>query len=300
MNKSIKNIAASIHARLLDQARKDKRPFNELLHYFAMDRFLYRWSKSSHAKLFVLKGALMLRVWQASETRPTRDIDMLGKTKNDEGAVLQMINDIIATPVEADGLEFDRTSSTVERITEDADCHGLRITFKGFLGNAEIPMQIDIGFGDIVHPSAQLIELPSMLGFLPAKLLCYTRESSIAEKFEAAISLGRLNSRMKDFFDIWSLSRQFDFESTHLAEAIRLTFHQRGTDLPLNLFVFGPDFIKEKQLQWSAFRNRLKSEHLPASFEEIVNAVTNFLSPVVDQISTKKGAKRWLAPGPWK
>ena len=292
MSKVIKNIAASVHARLLDQARKDKRPFNELLQYFAMDRFLYRWSKSNHAKLFVLKGALMLRVWQASETRPTKDIDMLGRIKNDEGVILQMINDIIKTSVEGDGLEFDSTSSTVERITEDADYHGLRITFKGFLGNAEIPMQIDIGFGDVIHPSAQLIELPSMLGFSPAILLCYTRESAIAEKFEAAINLGILNSRMKDFFDIWSLSRQFDFESAQLAEAIRLTFNQRGTDLPLNSDVFGRDFIKEKQPQWTAFRNRLKSEHLPESFEQIVNAVSKFLSPVLDHITTKKQSER--------
>jgi len=123
-----------------------------------------------------------------------------------------MIQDIIITEVDSDGLEFDSEFASIERITEDADYHGLRITFKGYPGNAEIPMQIDIGFGDIVYPSAQKIDLPPMLGFPPAKLFCYSRESSIAEKFEAAISLGILNSRMKDFFDISTLSRQFDFQ----------------------------------------------------------------------------------------
>lgn len=300
MSKEIKNISASVHARLLDHSRKAKINFNDLLQFFAMDRFLYRWSKTGHANLFVLKGALMLRVWNASETRPTRDIDMLGKTKNDERVILEMINDIAQTAVEPDGLRFDHQSITIERITEDADYHGLRVIFNGFLGHAEIPMQIDIGFGDIIYPSAKSTVLPSILGFPPATLFCYSRESSIAEKLEAAISLGSFNSRMKDFFDIWTLSRQFNFESSELAEAIRLTFHQRNTALPENLALLDSDFAAEKQPQWSAFRKRIKSENVPESFEEVVGIVVQFISPVLEQGIIKGQTKKWLAPGPWR
>lgn len=202
MTKTIKNMSASVHEGLLTQAKHDKRPFNELLQYFAMDRFLHRWSKSSHAKLFVLKGALMLRVWKASEIRPTMDIDMLGKTRNDEALITAMIKDVISVEVEPDGLVFHAVSVIATKITEDADYQGLRINFLGNLGNAQIDMQVDIGFGDIVYPAAQNTEIPAMLGFPPAQLLCYSRESSIAEKFEAAVSLGDVNSRMKDFIDI--------------------------------------------------------------------------------------------------
>ncbi|MEJ0057323.1 MAG: nucleotidyl transferase AbiEii/AbiGii toxin family protein [Bacteroidota bacterium] len=209
--KLIKDLPASVHARLLNNARLDKRPFNELLQYFAMERLLYRLSKSSHAKLFVLKGAMMLRVWKASDIRPTMDIDLLGKTANEIQSIVDKVKEIIEVEVEPDGLSFDATSVAGEPITEDADYEGVRINFEGSLGNAKIPMQIDIGFGDIIYPDPTNTELPVMLDFPNATLLCYSRESSIAEKFQAMVKLGEVNSRMKDFFDIWKLSRQFDF-----------------------------------------------------------------------------------------
>jgi len=298
--KSPRNIPASVRQRLLNRAKSDRRPFNELLQYYAMERFLYRLSQSAHADRFILKGALMLRVWRSPELRPTMDIDMLGKTSNEEADIVAQIRDILTVDVETDGLAFDPDSIQAERITEDADYEGIRIRFLGALGSARINMQIDIGFGDVVYPKPEESDLPTMLNSPAPRLLCYSRESSIAEKLEAMVKLGMLNSRMKDFYDIWLLSRQFDFDGTKLAEAIRLTFEQRGTTLPAEIEAFTEPFIEAKQTQWAAFWKRLQQNHVPASFREITVSVNRFLSPIVAALSSgKPSPTNWTAPGAW-
>jgi len=199
MSKAPKNISASVKEKLLNYAKADKRPFNELLQYYAMERFLYRLSKSKYVKDFILKGALMLRVWESPEVRATMDIDLLGKMKSDEDLLKKVFIEIMGMEVDDDGLTFLPDNIQAERITEDTDYEGIRIRFQGSLGSAKIFMQIDIGFGDIIFPGPQESTLPTMLG-LPAPVLqTYTRESAIAEKFEARVSLGIANSRMKDF-----------------------------------------------------------------------------------------------------
>lgn len=220
------NIAASIRQRLLNRAKADNRPFNELLQYYAMERFLYRLSLSPYAKQFILKGALMLRIWDAPASRPTMDIDMLGKTSNEEKNIIDQIN-MVSVDVVDDGLIFDPSTVKAERITEDADYQGVRVRFTGNLETAKIHMQIDIGFGDIVYLHPKEAILPTLLDLPPPKLLSYTQESAIAEKFEAMVKLGVINSRMKDFYDIWMLSRQFNFNGAQLAEAINLTFNPK-------------------------------------------------------------------------
>jgi len=298
--KSPKNMPASVRQRLLNRARNDRRPFNELLQYYAMERFLYRLSQSVHIDRFILKGALMLRVWCSPEFRPTMDIDMLGKTSNEEAAIVAQIQDILTVDVETDGLIFDSDSIQAERITENADYEGIRIRFLGVLGTARINMQIDIGFGDVVYPAPEKSNFPTMLNFPAPRLLCYSRESSIAEKFEAMVKMGELNSRMKDFYDIWLLSRQFDFDGANLTEAIRLTFKRRGTALPAEIDAFTETFIEAKQTQWTAFRKRLQQDHVPASFREIMASVDRFLSPIVAVIfSGKPSPTNWTAPGTW-
>lgn len=295
-----KNISASVRQRLLNRAHHDDRPFNELLQYYAMERFLYRLSRSAHADRFVLKGALMLRVWRSPQFRPTMDIDMLGRTNREEALILRQIRDIMMMDVGMDGLSFDPDSLRTERITEDAEYEGIRVRFLGSLGTARINMQIDIGFGDIVHPGPEMAEMPTMLDFPAPRLLCYSRESAIAEKFEAMVSLGSLNSRMKDFYDIWLLSRQFDFNGKDLAEAVSLTFKQRGTVLPEQIEAFSQDFAEVKQTQWAAFRKRLQQEHVPVSFQEVTTALGIFLSPIAASISEEsKIPKAWTASGPW-
>ncbi len=298
--KSPRNVPASVRQRLLNRARIDKRPFNELLQYYAMERFLYRLSRSAHSDRFILKGALMLRAWRSPEFRPTMDIDMLGKTSNDETSIVAQIQDILAVEVEADGLVFHPSSIQAERITEDADYKGIRVRFRGELDSAKVSMQIDIGFGDIVYPEPEESNFPTMLDSPVPRLLCYSRESTIAEKFEAMVKLGMLNSRMKDFYDIWLLSRQFDFDGAKLAKAIRLTFEQRGTTLPSEIEAFTDSFIDDKQTQWTAFWKRLQQDHVPAAFREITSAVEEFLAPLASAIfSDNPEPTKWTAPGPW-
>ncbi len=193
-----KNIAASIRQKLKNKSQADKRPFAELLQYYAMERFLYRLTQSDHADKFILKGALMLSAWKSPEIRPTMDIDMLGITDNEIESICHQVSEIMLTDSE-DGLVFDTSTIKGERIKEDADYEGVRVRFTGILDNARVVIQIDVGFGDIIHPEAIITELPTILDSPTPKLLCYSRESAIAEKFEAMIKLGELNSRMKDF-----------------------------------------------------------------------------------------------------
>lgn len=295
-----KNIAASVRQRLLNRAKLDRRPFNELLHYYGMERFLYRLSQSSHSGRFILKGALMLRVWRSPELRPTMDIDMLGRTSNDEADIIIKIRDILAMNVIADGLTFDSDSIQVERIAEDSVYEGIRIRFPATLDSAKISIRIDIGFDDVVYPEPEEATFPTLLDFPSPRLLCYSRESSIAEKLEAMVKLGTLSSRMKDFYDIWLLSRQFDFDGGKLAEAIRLTFERRDTKLPLKMEAFTESFVDAKQTQWAAFCKRIQQDQDPTSFGQIIASLGSFLSPVIVSVfSRAQFPKKWVAPGPW-
>ena len=302
--KPIKDLAASVHQRLLDKARKAGRPFNELLQYFAIERFLYRLSQSKYSKNFVLKRALMLNVWEESSLpRPTLDIDLLGKgVSNHVDSVVLVIREVCGSRVVSDGIAFDPNTVQGTRIAEDAGYEGVRVRFSGLLGRARLSMQLDVGFGDVVIPSEEAIQYPAILDFPSPLLRGYSKESTVAEKFEAGVRLGDLNSRMKDFFDIWYLSRQFSFEGSTLATAIMETFSRRGTVLspevaPLNA-AFGED--AKKAAQWRAFRKRSHLETAPESFEELMNAVAAFLKPVAVEISTRgRFDGRWNATGPW-
>jgi len=238
----------------------------------------------------------MLRAWKSPEFRPTMDIDMLGITGNDETNIVAQIRDILAVETTPDGLTFDAESVRTERITEDAEYEGINVRFLGFLGTARINMQIDIGFGDIVYPEPQKEELPCLLDFPKTSLYCYSRESAVAEKFDAMIKHGSLNSRMKDFYDIWLLSRQFPFNLSDLSEAIQLTFKQRGTVLKKPLIAFEPKFISSRRDIWASFHKRLNQEHVPASFADIASEVEVFLAPVIDRVSADMS---WPLSGPW-
>ncbi|MXY70876.1 MAG: nucleotidyl transferase AbiEii/AbiGii toxin family protein [Acidobacteriia bacterium] len=298
--KSTRNLPASVRQRLLNRARSSRRPCSEFLQYFAMERFLYRLSRSKHSDRFILKGALMLQVWRSSEVRPTMDIDLLGKTDNEETGIVAQIRDILCVDVQPDGLTFDPASIRNDRISGDAECEGIRIRFQGALGTARVHMQTDIGFGDAVFPEPEAADLPAMLDFPAPRMLCYSRESTVAEKLEAMVKLGILNSRMKDFYDIWLLSRQFDFGGPDLSHAVRLTFERRGTALPAVIEAFTESFADDKQVQWSAFRNRLQQEHVPVSFAVVIAAIDEFPSPVVaGLVSGDPRPTQWTASGPW-
>ena len=299
--KNLKNISASIRQKLLNKARFKKRPFSELIQYFAMERFLYRLSKSPYAGQFILKGVLMLQAWQSPIFRPTMDIDMLGKTNSNEATIKTQIREIITMDIEPDGLTFNPETIQSERITRDIDYEGLRIIFQGKLGTASFKIQIDIGFGDVVFPRPEKLYLPTILDFPPVNILCYSRESTIAEKFEAMLKLHELNSRMKDFYDIWLLSRQFDFEGKKLSEAISKTLKNRGTDLPEEITAFSETFTEIKQVQWLAFRKKLKQEYVPVEFAEVISKIKDFLTPIINTLHSGNTMRRyWTVKGFWK
>jgi hypothetical protein len=300
----VKNVSASIRQKLLSlsQSQNPQRLFDDLLQSYAIECFLYRLSLSSHVNKFILKGGLMLKVWSSSEFRSTKDIDMLGKTKNEEKNIIAIIKDILAIEVKSDGLFFDLDSIKTERIAEDADYEGIRAQFLCYLDSARINMQIDIGFNDIVFPEPASSDFPSVLD-TPRKLkiFCYSKESVIAEKLDTMIRHGEINSRMKDFYDVWLLACQHDFEGEKLAEAIKLTFRQRKRSIPDSIVAFSKEFAIDKQKQWTAFSKQIKNENVPKSFIEIVSAIKEFLTPF-----TSKSVKKrffhiyWSAPGPWR
>lgn len=296
------NIAASVRQRLLNKARTDKRTFTELLQYFAMDRFLYRLSQSDNADTFVLKGALMLRAWKSPIFRPTMDIDMLARrTSNEVPKLERIIRNICEADIKPDGLEYNSQSVKGKRIVEDANYEGVRVTFSGKLDTAKIRMQIDIGFGDVIYPGPQHTEMPTILDFPPAIVNAYSLESSIAEKFEAMIKLDVLNSRMKDFYDIWLLSRQCNFTSKDLQKAIDLTLHNRKTKIPDELTPFSEKFILDKSTQWNAFHKKMNSDTIPTDFSEVVHQIEEFLTPAIAGIRSEEDSiLHWEAPGPWK
>ena len=184
-----KNIAASVHQRLLNKARESSRPFNELLQHFAIERFIYWLSKSPHADRFILKGALMFSAWTGSMSRPTMDIDLLGNIENSIDLIVAVIKDVCETEVEKDGIVFHKDTVTATRITEDADYKGVRVLFHGHLSSIRLFLQIDIGFGDVIIPKPGRVKYPVLLDFLPPELDGYTMENTIAEKFQVMFKL---------------------------------------------------------------------------------------------------------------
>jgi Nucleotidyl transferase AbiEii toxin, Type IV TA system len=302
LNKPIVNLAASVRQRLLNLARERKEDFGLVLTKYGLERVLYRIAQSKHREAFVLKGALLFELWTEQRYRPTRDADFLARGENSPERFVAIFKEICEMHVEDDGLRFDAGTVTAERITEDADYEGVRIKFVGHLENARIPIQIDLGFGDVITPAPVETEIPSLLNLPNAKLLTYPRESVVAEKFEAMVSLGLANSRMKDFYDILSLSRDFPFEAALLSEAIKKTFARRDTKLPSGTpLVFTSEFFDDadKKKQWAAFCNKNRSYVLEMSLESVCKEIAAFLMPLVDGLNGKAALRQKWSNGSW-
>lgn len=297
------SVAASVRARLRNRARADDRPFQELLQYYGLERFLFRLSRSEFCDRFVLKGALLLRIWDAPMARPTRDIDFLGHTENSVANLEDVVRNICIAEVEEDGLRFDPWNVAGERIKEGAEYEGVRIRFNGLLEKARIPMQLDVAFGDVVHPAVVESWYPSLLGHPEARLLVYPRETVVAEKLQAMVFLGPINSRMKDFYDLWLLSRCFDFDGPTLAEAISGTFSNRGTRIDADPVALSSEFHDAPQpsRQWRAFLEKGLVQEAPGSLSEVAHHLRTFLLPPVGALVEGhlfRGV--WMAPGPWR
>jgi Nucleotidyl transferase AbiEii toxin, Type IV TA system len=302
VTKPLKDIAASVRQRLQNAAKAAGRPFQEVLEYYAMERFLYRLGRSPHAKRFVLKGALMFRTWGGPASRPTRDIDLLAYMENTVDAVVKVFQEMCAVDVQPDGMVFDPASVAGAVIKEDADYSGVRVTFRGTLQNARVAMQADLGFADVVTPGPVPTDYPVILEFPAPRLAGYTRETVVAEKFEAMVKLGELNSRMKDFFDLWLLARQFDFDGATLGAAVARTFAIRKTAVVPNPLALSPAFaaVPGKEAQWKGFVRKAKLLDVPSELSAVVTEIGGFLLPVAAAVLAGDAFRRtWRAPGPW-
>ena len=201
-----------------------------------------------------------------------------------------------------DGLLFAPDTVSGSPIREDQQYEGLRINVDVFLGSATTRLQIDIGFGDVITPAAQLVDYPTMLDFPKPSVHAYPKETVIAEKYEAMVALGMGNSRMKDFYDGYTLGKMFDFSGSDLASAIAATFSRRKTAIPSDTPMaltegFAND--RSKTAQWIAFVRRMKLE--PTPFPTVVSFLKEFLGPVNSAAaSSTVFDRRWLAGGPWK
>lgn len=206
------NVVASVLAQLRKEAAASAVPFNQVLQFYAMERFLCRLSKSSHANAVLLKGALLLKTIGLPRARPTMDIDLLRRGRADRDSLVTLVRDCARIGDDGDGVTFDPDSVVAEEIAKDAEYQGTRVLLSGCMDNVRLRIQIDFGVGDAISPGPRWIDYPTFLGKPPVRLLAYPVEAAIAEKFQAMVALDLANSRMKDFFDVWSCSRNLDFD----------------------------------------------------------------------------------------
>ncbi|CCE06337.1 conserved hypothetical protein [Bradyrhizobium sp. STM 3843] len=272
-------MGASVRARLLNLSKQRRQPFELLLNNYVLERLLYRLSQTKHRDRFILKGAMLLTKWFEDPLRPTRDLDLLGIGKDDQDEMASIFKEVCGIS-HNDGVVFDPNSVQIERIREQTEYGGLRITALAKIDTAEIKATIDIAFGDSVEPGLQEIDLPVLLDFPAPHLRAYARETVIAEKFQAMVMLGRANSRMKDLYDIWVLSRNFEFKGDALARAIAATFARRKTDVPTEL----PDSLTDafaadpaKIAQWNSFIEEVNFK--PGTLADVIKDLAAFLMP---------------------
>jgi len=292
--RSPKNLPASIRQKLSDLARARKDDFGLILVKYGLERILYRLTRSAHHDAFVLKGALLFELWTHDTYRPTRDADFLGRGDNAPERLVRLFRELCEMEVEPDGLVFDADSVRAERITEDADYEGVRVSFIARLDRARIPIQIDIGFGDAVTPAPVESDYPTLLPAPHPRLLVYPKETELGA-----------NTRMKDFYDLEVPARTFEFEGELLAKAIRTTFANRATELPAKgiALAFTPEFHDDqsKNRQWKAFCSRIPTDTNPTDFKSVVEALKLFLSPVAAAAWEETAfATKWKPGGPWQ
>ncbi|MDE2351912.1 MAG: nucleotidyl transferase AbiEii/AbiGii toxin family protein [Alphaproteobacteria bacterium] len=277
------NIAASVRTRLLNLARNSGKPFDVLLTRYVLERLLYRLSRSRHADRFVLKGAMLLTTWLPHTSRGTRDLDLLAFGESSEERILGIFRDIASIPAD-DGVMFDPGALRVGRIREELDYGGLRLRGTAELAGARVAIVIDVAFGDSVEPGLETIDYPPLLDQPPPKLRAYAPETVLAEKFQAMVALGRANSRMKDFYDVWALSKTFTFDSDRLARAVAATFARRSTAIPeTSLDALTDAFAADpfKQRQWTAFAADI--DDAPRDLQALIAEIAPFLTSVAEQ-----------------
>lgn len=297
-----KNISASVRARLLNKARAEKLDFNLLLTRYSLERILYRLSVSQQSDQFLLKGALLFDIWFDVPHRPTHDADFLGFGSAEIPHIEELFRDICCIEVE-DGIAFQPASVKATEIRKEANYAGVRVTLMGMLDSARCPVQIDIGFGDTVVPGPDEVRYPVILGEMAEPhLRVYPRYTVVAEKLEALTSLGMLNSRMKDYFDLWIMARHSNFDGLILSRAVAATFVRRRTAIPDGVPIgLADEFIRDvqKEKQWQGFLRKNALDKLPLA--TVVGDLREFLLPVLSAIAAGSSHDySWCAGAGWR
>ena len=300
--KEIKNMGRSVSARLKNIAENQKIDFSYLLLRYAYERFLYRLGMSRHKNNFILKGASVFVVWFGPMFRVTRDADFLCHGASSHEHLIRCFRDICELKVPDDGVSFDLSSISAQEIKKSGKYHGTRIIFNALIYSARVSMHFDIGFGDAVHPEPEIQEFPRILeAFQPPSIFVYSPYSMVAEKFEAIVSLGILNSRVKDYFDIWLLSEKFNFNFLLLKQSIMNTFQRRGDIIPNEIPIgLSPLFYdsREKQLLWDRFMKRINPVLMPESLQAAAQRIEKLLLPIMKPESVEPTL--WKAGVGWE
>lgn len=296
-------IAQSVQTRLVRHAKASGMDPNLVLARYAVERFLYRLSRSPHSERFVLKGALLMLAWLGETIRPTRDADLLGFGELSEQSLAGIFTDICAIQVEPDGMHYLPSSVRVAAIRPEDAYGGMRVTLQARLGAARLRVQVDVGIGDAVTPEPVWLDYPGLLDFPRLRMRAYRPETAIAEKLHAMVVLGAANSRMRDFFDVYALSEREGFDGRLLADAVRATFDRRRTAVPAGLpLALTPEFaaMREKRAQWQGFLSKNGLTSAPADLGQAIERLANFLEPVIAAARRDSLlALDWRAGGPW-
>jgi predicted nucleotidyltransferase component of viral defense system len=295
--REVRNIGASVRARLLARSRAENADYQILLTRYALERLLYRLSVSAHRDRFILKGALLFVTWIADPFRPTRDLDLLGYGANDANALADTFKAICSTPAPDDGVTFDIEGLTAAPIREDLEYGGVRVDTHAVIGGARIPIQVDIGFGDIITPGPIEIDYPVLLDSPAPHLRAYPVETVIAEKFNAMVTLGIANSRLKDFYDLWLISRTFEFDRAALSTAVQRTFERRETPMPTDIPTgLSNQYAEQWDTRWKAF---IRREHMNAAPNDLGLLLENLREFLVPLTIPSGPASYWPSGGPW-
>jgi len=294
-------LVQSVHHRLINYAHQRKEDPNLIFIRYGMERFLYRLSCSAHCDRFILKGAMLFALWTDQIRRPTRDLDFLGMGDASDEGLLQTFRDVLLTEVEPDGLAFNHENLTISDIREGQEYSGKRMKIPAKLGGTVLKIQIDIGFGDAVTPKASRVDYPTLLDLPAPKIRVYPQETVIAEKLEAMVSLGQATSRMKDFYDLWTLSQMMMFSGAILVQAITATFKRRHTSIPGSIPVSLTQVFAEdatKQIQWKGFLRRNGFQETQLS--QVIEDLEAFLAEPIQAAANQTAfSKSWSPNGPW-
>lgn len=293
----LKNVAASVRARLLQRSRDERSDFQVLLTRYALERLLYRLSRSAHRNRFVLKGAMLFVTWVEASFRPTRDLDLLGYGENSPEAIRDTFRAICNEPVEDDGVVFDIDGLEATSIREDLEYGGVRVRTQATIAGARIPIQVDVGFGDAITPGPIEIDYPALLDAPAPHLRAYPIQTVVAEKFHAIATRGITNSRLKDYYDLWLIAETFELERAPLAAAIRQTFARRETTLPQEKPTgFSEAYVETWGGQWRTFLTRERMTAAPEQLATVVADLKRFLLPLIE---AAEGGWRWKPHAGW-